>query len=213
EDTEGVRCRHPGEGTGVPLRSKLPEGDRPERLHQLMWDSFELLQEHVINRRRLDEGRPPANMVWPWSPGPPVALPPFGPTHGLGGALVAGDGAVRGMGRLAGLEGVDVPGATGDRGTDFPAEAGAALAAPERFDFAAVHVAAPHEVSLDGDYEAKIDVLQRIDERLLGTIMDRIGKLDDFQLLVTCGVAVSCAARRALPGWVPFVLAGNRVKR
>src|SRR5207248_9177410 len=56
-------------------------------------------------------------------------------------------------------------------------------------------------------------VLQRIDERLLGTVMDRIGKLDDFQILVTCGAAVSCAARRALPGWVPFVLAGNRVKR
>jgi 2,3-bisphosphoglycerate-independent phosphoglycerate mutase len=208
-----VRCRDPQEVTGEPLRPNLPEGDRAERLHQLTWDSYELLQEHPINRRRVDEGRAPANMVWPWSPGPRAALPPFGPTHGLGGALVAGDGAVRGMGRLAGLEVVDVPGATGDRDSDFHAKARAALAALERFDFTAIHVAALHEVSLDGDYEAKIDLLQRIDQRLLGTIMGRIGKLDDFQLLVTSGAAASCAARRALPGWVPFVLAGSRVKR
>jgi 2,3-bisphosphoglycerate-independent phosphoglycerate mutase len=43
--------------------------------------------------------------------------------------------------------------------------------------------------------------------------MDRIGKLDDFRIMVLPDHVTSCSARRARPGWVPFLLAGNLVKR
>lgn len=208
-----LRTRNPREVVGEPLRPHLPEGDRAERLHQVMWDSFELLSEHPINRRRRDEGLLLASMVWPWSGGRAARLPAFGPLHGLGGAMVAGTDLARGLGRLAGLEVLDVPGATGYLDTDYTAKAHVALRSLERYDCVVVHVEAPNEAALDGDYESKVDALQRIDERLMGTVMDRIGKLDDFRILVLPDHVTSCATRRARPGWVPFMLAGNLVKR
>ena len=164
-----VRTRNPREVVGERLRAALPEGDRAEKLQQVLWDSHELLSEHPVNRRRSDQGKPPANLVWPWSGGRVLRLPGFGAVHGLGGALIAGTDLARGLGRLAGLEVVDVPGATGYLDTDYAAKARAALSALERFDFAAVHVESPNEAALDGDYEAKVDALERVDERLLGT--------------------------------------------
>ena len=107
-----------------------------------------------------------------------VVLPAFGVVHGRGGAVVAGTDLVRGLGRLAGMAVSEVAGATGYLDTDYAAKAWAGLDALARFDVAAIHVAAPNEAALDGDYEAKVDALERIDERLLGTLLDRIGKLD-----------------------------------
>src|SRR5205807_6162115 len=107
----------------------------------------------------------------------------------------------------------DLPGATGYLDTDYKAKARAALAALRHYDFAAIHVAAPNEAALDGDYEAKVDAIERIDERLLGTILDRIGSLDDFRIMVTIDHVTSSAKRRALPGWVPFLLTGSRMER
>jgi 2,3-bisphosphoglycerate-independent phosphoglycerate mutase len=208
-----LRTRNPRAIVGEALRPNFPEGDRSERLHQVIWDSYELLSGHPVNRRRVDEGKPPATMIWPWSGGRPGRLPAFGPLHGMGGAVVAGTDLVRGLGRLAGLEVIPVPSATGSLDTDYKAKALWALRALETYDFAAVHVEAPNEAALDGDYEAKVDALERIDERLVGTLLDRIGKLDDFRMLAVPDHVTSCARRSALPGWVPFLLAGNLVKR
>jgi 2,3-bisphosphoglycerate-independent phosphoglycerate mutase len=152
-------------------------------------------------------------MVWPWSGGRPMRLSPFGLERGMGGAVVAGTDRVRGLARLAGLEPVDVPVATGYLDTDYQTKARAALAALHHYDFAATHVAAPNEAALDGDYEAKVDAIERIDERLLGTILDRIGRLDDFRIMLMIDHVSSCAQRRALPGWAPFLLTGNTLRR
>ncbi len=207
-----LECDNPRHLVGEALREHFPRGDRAERLHQVMWDAYELLVGHEVNRRRVDEGQLPATMIWPWSPGRPVRLPGFGPLHGTGGAVVAGAELVRGLGRLAGLRVDTVNGATGDLDTDYTAKGHAALAALQEFDFVAVHIAAPHEASLDGDYEAKVDSLERIDERFFGTLSDRLGKLDDFRILTVTDHVTSSRARRALPGWVPFLLTGSMVK-
>jgi len=47
---------------------------------------------------------------------------------------------------------------------------------------------------------------------LFGTLLDRIGRLDDFRIMVLPDHATSCLRERALPGWVPFLLAGSLVK-
>ena len=39
--------------------------------------SLELLSDHPINRRRRDEGKPAANMIWPWGQGLAVSVPSF----------------------------------------------------------------------------------------------------------------------------------------
>lgn len=54
---------------GRPMRDGLPEGDGDRLLRRLIDDSINLLFETEFNQRRIDEGRPPLNLLWPWGHG------------------------------------------------------------------------------------------------------------------------------------------------
>jgi 2,3-bisphosphoglycerate-independent phosphoglycerate mutase len=202
-------CTPPYAAVGEPVAGAMPRGSGEERLRQLMYDSLELLIDHRINRRRADEGKPAANMVWPWAPGRPVRLPAFSLRVGKSGGVVAGAPLVRGLGRLAGLRVIDVPGATGTRDTEYTAKARAALYALRDLDFVLLHVQSPDEAGHRGDVEAKVDAIERIDERVVGTLLDSIGKLDDFRILALPDHATPVARRIHTAQPVPWVLAGN----
>lgn len=202
----------PYSALGQPIEPHMPRGEDEARLRQWMFDSFELLAEHRVNRRRGDEGRPAAAMLWPWSPGRGVALTPLSVSRGAAGSAVAGTLAAQGMGRLAGLTVVQVPGATGDLDTDYAAKARAALAVLREVPFVIVHVEAPMTASRAGDLEAKVDAIERFDERLLGTLLEGIGRRGDFRLLLTTDLATPYAERGPLEGAVPYLISGNLEK-
>ena len=208
-----IECFDPRQAVEKPLEEFLPVGGRAEELHQMLFDSFEILSEHEINRRRYDDGRPRANMIWPWSPGPMPRLGSFPARFGRVGAIITGTPLVEGLGRLIGLKPWGVPGATGTKDTDYAAKARATLDALETYEFVAGHIASPAQAAREGDFEAKVDALERIDERYLATLMERIGELDNYRILVVPSTLTSCAQRRALNEWTPFMLAGNRQPR
>lgn len=207
-----VAAVSPYDAASGQLEEHMPRGEDESRLRQWMYDSFELLAEHRVNRRRRDEGKPAAAMLWPWSPGRAVALSPFSMARGATGAVVAANPAVQGLGRLAGLSVVQVPGATGDLDTDYAAKARAALAMLDEFPLVILHVEAPLVAARRGDVEAKVDALQRLDERLLGTLMDGIGRRGDFRILLTTDLVIPCAERRPVEGAVPYLITGNQEK-
>jgi 2,3-bisphosphoglycerate-independent phosphoglycerate mutase len=151
-------------------------------------------------------------MVWPWAPGRPPRLESFGLRHGIGGACVVGAERVKGLARVTGLRVLDVPGATGSLDTDYAMKARATLTALNEFNFCLVHLEAPNEASLAGDWEAKVDALKRVDERFFGTLLDRIGLLDNFRILVTTDHPTYVEERKAVPDWVPFMITGNLEK-
>ncbi len=125
------RYKHIGET----LAEIMPEGDGEEKLRRLIWDSHEILDGHKINRRRRDEGKEPANMVWFWGQGRAPELPSFFRKHGKTGAVVAAVDLVRGIGRLVGLDVIDVPGATGYIDTNYVGKGEYAFQALEDHDF------------------------------------------------------------------------------
>lgn len=199
----------PYDVVGEPVEPHMPRGEGEARLRQWMFDSFELLAEHQVNRRRRDEGKPAAAMLWPWSPGRAVTLTPFAIAHGAAGTVIAGTLAAQGLARLGGLRVIEVPGATGDLDTDYAAKARAVLSSLRDLSFTIVHVGSPLVAARTGDVEAKVDALERIDERLLGTLLDGLGRLDDFRLLVTSDLVVPCEERRPVEGAVPYLISGS----
>jgi 2,3-bisphosphoglycerate-independent phosphoglycerate mutase len=212
DGTDGVACTPPHAATGKPLRDCFPTGDRAEKLVGILWDTAEILAEHPLNKRRRDEGKPTADLIWPWSPGRPPLLSGFGMRHGIGGVCIAGNPMVQGLARIAGLRVMDVPGATGSLDTDYAMKARAALTALHEFNFCLVHIEAPNEAGLAGDWEAKVDSIRRIDERFFGTLLDQIGKLDNFRILVLPDHATYVETGEPGVDWVPFMLSGNQVK-
>lgn len=63
------------EVVGTKVRPHLPEGDHENSLRRYIDDSINLLSELELNERRLDEGRPPINLLWPWGHGVRTKVP------------------------------------------------------------------------------------------------------------------------------------------
>lgn len=205
-----VLTHAPHENMGRPLGEILPTGEGESKLRQFIWDSLELLDDHPYNRRCRDEGRPPANMLWPWGQGRAPQLPSFFQRQQMTGAVIAAVDVVKGLGRLTGLEVVNVPGATGYFDTDYYAKGRYALQALERHDFVWVHVEAPDEAGHAGSIDEKIKAIENIDKLVVGTMLDGLKKMDDFRLLVVPDHATPIATRghKAIP--VPYLLFDSR---
>jgi 2,3-bisphosphoglycerate-independent phosphoglycerate mutase len=74
---------------GKPFEAYLPKGDGAERLTAMIYDSMDILDKHPINRRRVDEGHDPANMIWFWGQGRQPEIPSFFSLRGVTGSVIA----------------------------------------------------------------------------------------------------------------------------
>jgi 2,3-bisphosphoglycerate-independent phosphoglycerate mutase len=203
-----LKTTPPHDIIGEPIEPHLPEGDQESVLRQLMFDSLEVLDSHDINRRRRDEGKPPANMIWLWGQGRPCTLPSFAVSRGTAGAVIAAVDLVRGVGKCAGLAAPEVSGATGNLSTDFSAKARAALEALDRFGFVAVHVEAPDEASHQGSPERKVWAIERIDRDIVGPLRERLGALPESRLMVVSDHYTKISTRTHAREPIPFAVLG-----
>ena len=205
-----VKTAPPHENGNKPLADILPSGDQEVKLRAFIEDSINLLDDLPFNRRRRSEGKPPANTLWPWSPGRTPELPAFFTKRGLTGAVISAVDVVRGLGKLAGLEIINVPGATGYFDTNYVGKGKYALDALNRHDFVWVHVEAPDEAGHAGSIDEKIKAIENFDKLVVGTMLDGLKKLDDFRLLCAPDHKTPVATRGHAIGPVPFLLYDSR---
>ncbi len=171
-----IHCTAPYKFHDQPFKQYYPAGDGAEKLIRLMEDSYEILDNHPINRRRKEEGLLPANMIWLWGESTAPEMPSFFQQFGRTGAVVAAVDLIRGLGRLVGLKLIDVPGATGYVDTNYLGKGQYAVRALSNYDFVWVHVEAPDEAGHERDVDKKIEAIQECDQKVLGTILDGIKK-------------------------------------
>jgi len=174
--SDNVHCTAPYKIHGQPVAEHFPHGDGDQKLASLIQDSFEILDNHPVNRRRRDEGHLPANMIWLWGESHLPNIPSFLSKFGVSGAVVAAVDLIKGLGRMVGLRVLDVPGATGYIDTNYLGKGRCALDALDTHDFVWVHVEAPDEAGHEGNIDKKIQAIQDCDEKVLGTILDGIEK-------------------------------------
>jgi 2,3-bisphosphoglycerate-independent phosphoglycerate mutase len=205
-----VQTCPPHENMGRKLTEIYPQGDGDAKLRAFIEDSINLLDDLPFNRERRAEGKPPANTLWPWSPGRAPQLPPFFQRRGVTGAVIAAVDVVRGLGKLTGLEIIEVPGATGYFDTNYAGKGQYAVNALERHDFVWVHVEAPDEAGHIGSIDEKIRAIENIDRHVVGTILDGLKKRDDFRLLCVPDHRTPIAKRGHTVGPVPFLLYDSR---
>lgn len=179
-----AECTPPHDITAKPIKGSLPRGADADYLNRLMERSIAILDGHPVNTARIERGLLPANMIWLWGQGTAPSMPTLKQRYGIDGAVITAVDLVKGLGKYAGLEIIEVPGATGYLDTNFRGKAEYAITALKRLDFVYIHVEAPDEASHSGDAAAKITALEQIDNELLGTLLPGLDRFDDFRLLV-----------------------------
>lgn len=91
----------------------------------------------------------------------------FEEIYGIKGGVVSAVDLIKGIGRCAGMEVADVPGATGYIDTNFEGKANAALDLLERNDLVYIHFEAPDECGHRNEPENKVKAIELIDQKVL----------------------------------------------
>lgn len=209
----GVRVRTvaPHDIPNGPVDEHRPRGAGSERVEAVMERAREILAGHEINAVRRDLGESPVTDIWLWGQGRPKPLEPFATRFGVRGATIAAVDLIRGIARSVGMSVIDVAGATGYLDTDYGAKGRAAVAALEEFDLVMVHVEAPDEAGHLGDLRAKVTAIERVDEHVVGPVLEALRGRDAWRILVAPDHPTPVARRVHTDAPPPFCMAGDRV--
>lgn len=181
---EKAVCTPPHDVVGQSVEDVLPRGKDADILIDLIKSSKPVLEGHEINRRRRKNGKNIANLIWLWGQGKALDLPRFRELFGVSGSVISAVDLLKGIGKSAGLDIIEVPGATGYLDTNFSGKAAYALDSLKEKDFVFVHVEAPDEAGHMGNIEAKVKAIEDFDEKVVGGILNEVGGYGDFRIMV-----------------------------
>ena len=208
-----VKCIAPHDILNKNFLKNYPRGKNSELIIDLMEKSKELLLAHEINKVRVDLKENPASMIWLWGQGKKPSMPSFKEKYNKTGAVISAVDLIKGLGRIIGLEVINVPGATGYYDSDIAAKARYALRALKNRDFVFVHVEATDEAGHNGDLRMKIASIERFDELVVGTFVDYFKKSKiKYRVLVIPDHATPISVRTHTSDTVCFAMAGQAIE-
>lgn len=192
----------------------LPKGEGSEFITKMMKKSYDILNNHPINTERKKNGLNPANTLWIWGQGTKPALTSFEERYGIKGAAISAVDLIKGIAICAGLDSIDVDGATGNKHTNYEGKAQAAIDAYKNgTEFIYMHMEAPDECSHQGDMEGKVNCLEQIDKRIFAPVVKYLEETgEDFRVLVIPDHRTPLVLRTHSMEPVPFVLYDSTLK-
>jgi 2,3-bisphosphoglycerate-independent phosphoglycerate mutase len=209
--TAETKTQPPHDIPDRPAADYLPKGAGAELLIDLMERSKQLFAEHPVNAERIARGEKPATQIWLWGQGRAPSVASFAREYGPRGAIVSAVDLVRGTAMLIGWHRFDAPGATGYLDTDYASKGRTGIAALKEHDLVCVHVEAPDEASHEGRTDEKIKALERIDEQIVGPLLEELPKHGEWRILVSPDHRTTLRTRAHAYGAVPFAVAGTGI--
>jgi len=201
---EKAQCTPPHDVVGQSVDDCLPQGEDSEILIALIKASKPILENHKVNMKRRKDGKNIANLIWLWGQGKAPSMPRFAELFGVSGSIISAVDLLKGIGKYAGLDIINVPGATGYLDTNFSGKAAYALRSLKDHDFVLVHVEAPDEAGHMGNIEAKIKAIEDFDEKVVGGMLNELA--GDYRIMVLPDHFTPISVRTHTKEPVPFAI-------
>jgi 2,3-bisphosphoglycerate-independent phosphoglycerate mutase len=183
---------------GKPWRRHLPSGLLRESLGGLIDAAAKCLEDHPVNRVRVDLSENPANMLWLWGGSPPQAEVPFRERSGLTGAVISGAFALRGLAQALELEWVEGP--RGLEEETFRELGKTVIGLLEEHDWVYVNVPIHSRDPLE-----RLCAMERLDQLLCKPVTEALPRWGAWRLLAVIDDRIRQAA--------PFVAIGTGLPR
>jgi 2,3-bisphosphoglycerate-independent phosphoglycerate mutase len=204
---EKLELTPPHDIIGKEISSFLPQTE--ELVLTLMKESQRVLKNHPVNQARETKGLLPANSIWLWGQGHSPQMVTLKQRFGMDGYVISAVHLIKGIGMLAGLEVLEVPGVTGYFDTNYDGKAQYALRGLREKDFVYVHVEAPDEAGHMGDLQLKIDAIEAFDEKIVGAILEGMKEFKRYKILVLPDHPTPLSVRTHTADPVPYVICSN----
>ena len=191
---------------GKPIKPPGPKEGGEEQILALMRRSQRLLKNHPVNIAREGKGLKPANSIWLWGQGKSPHMTTLKERFGIEGYVISAVHLLKGIGTYAGLEVLEVPGATGYFDTNYDGKAQYALRGLKNKNLVYVHIEAPDEAGHMGDLRLKIEAIEVFDERVVGSILKGMKDFKSYRVMVLPDHPTPLSLRTHTADPVPFVI-------
>jgi 2,3-bisphosphoglycerate-independent phosphoglycerate mutase len=203
---EQMATTPPHDITDQKVAAYLPRGDGADVLLKLMETAKPLLADHPVNKKRRMAGQRVATSIWLWGQGRAPALPSLTERFGIRGGVISAVDIINGLGVYAGLERIFVPGITGFFDTNYRGKGEYGVSSLTKNDLVFIHVEATDEAGHMGDVEKKIQAIEDFDEKVVGTVLQKMAHRKDWRVLLMPDHPTAIALKTHVSDPVPFVL-------
>jgi len=209
-----LKCTPPHDVPGTPFADVMIQAEVPEAqqtadfLNELTLKSQTLLENHPVNIKRAAAGKDKANSIWLWSPGYKPEMDTLLDMYNLkSGAVISAVDLIKGIGVYAGLEVIEVEGATGLYNTNYEGKAQAAIEALRTNDFVYLHIEASDEAGHEGNVELKIKTIEYLDDRIVRPIYAEVSTWNEpVTIAILPDHPTPCVYKTHTKSPVPFVI-------
>lgn len=197
----------PHDISGRVVGEYLSDSPNAQKLIQMMRESYELLKDHPVNKKRVSEGKLPANSIWLWGEGSRPALESFEEKFGVKGSIVSAVDLLKGIGICSGMNTPEVEGATGYIDTNFEGKAEVAVEEWRKGqDLVYIHLEAPDECGHRNEPENKVKSIELIDSRVLPKVLEYLDSQGDYKVMVLPDHPTPIATRTHASDPVPYLI-------
>ena len=217
--SDKIKCYPPHDHLGEKYKDLMIESVGEEgkgtakTLNDLIMRSKDVLEKLPSNIEKAKKDLKRPNLIWPWAQGHKPKMKTIQELTGLKGATITAVDLIKGLSIYAGMDVINVEGATGNYKTNYEGKAEATLKALEKYDYVYLHVEAADEAGHDGDIDLKIKVIEDLNNRLLAPILKGIAdKKFDIRIALLPDHPTPVELRSHVKDAVPVILWGSGIK-
>ena len=188
----------------------LPTGPGSVRLRDLMRQAR--IEIKKIKKNNPDMKNLKCSDIWLWGQGKKPSLPMFNSVHNINGSIISAVDLLKGIGKLAGLNVIEVDGATGYLDTNYNGKVQSALNSLKENDFCMIHIEAPDETGHEGDYKKKIQAITDLDKKVIGPIYEGLKKdYSEYKICIVSDHPTPVELRTHSYEYVPYMIFDSRM--
>jgi 2,3-bisphosphoglycerate-independent phosphoglycerate mutase len=201
------------EAIPMPGYENSPEaGETALLLNEFTQKSHKVLDESLVNKKRVSENNLPANVILSRDAGDHLPkFPSIDSIYNLKFGSFVQMPVEKGIALLTGMEIIAVPASTGHLDVDYPVWAKVALDSIKKYDGIYVHIKGPDEPAHDGDFRKKKEIIEAIDKFFFANLLPEL-EINNTIIAVTADHSTVCAIKAHSADPVPLLVCGGGIK-
>ena len=190
------------------IKNFIPRGDDSLKINEFMKKANALIEK--LKNEDSEIGKVKVSDIWLWGQGKKTTLPSFFDLTKKNGSVISAVDLVKGIGRCASMNIINVEGATGYLDTNYLGKVESGLKELESKDFLMLHIEAPDETGHEGDYKKKIQAIEDLDSKVLSPLLEGLKQIEEeYKILLVSDHPTPIELRTHSYEYVPFLIHQN----